>query len=193
MERERGGRNQRRRRRLEETRTVPQSALANYLIKRCVLGFMSPQEAQQIAAAAKADVAAAVDYVTGESDGFSFEGINRLAAIGGFGRNSQHAWTDSLKLMKGIRMPSPFCFQLAVLFCGEAKHFKQYFILPHALFATFRKRMFGAEGAMERFWEQMQNHPALEDNPVTTRRNWKKRYIPFGLHGDGVPISGVGK
>ena len=90
-------------------------------------------------------------------------------------------------------MPNPFCFQLPVLFCGEAKHFKQYFILPHELFATFRKRMFGAEGAMERFWEQMQNHLALEDNPVTTKRNWKKRYIPFGLHGDGVPISGVGK
>ena len=189
MERERGGRNQRRRRRMGEPRTVPQSALANYLIKRCVLGFMSPQEAQQLGAAGKSDVAAAVDYVTGERDGFSF----RLAAIGGFGRNSQHAWIDSLKLMKGIRMPNPFCFQLPVLFCGEAKHFKQYFILPHALFATFRKRIFGAEGAMERFWEQMQNHPALEDNPVTTKRNWKKRYIPFGLHGDGVPISGVGK
>ena len=68
---------------MEETRTVRQSALANYLLKRCVLGFMSPQEAQQIAAAAQADVATAVDYVTGESDGFSFEGINRLAAIGG--------------------------------------------------------------------------------------------------------------
>ena len=116
------GRNQRKRRRMEETRTVPQSALANYLIKRCVLGFMSPQEAQQIAAAAKADVAAAVDYVTGERDGFSF----RLAAIGGFGRNSQHAWTDLLKLMKGIRMPNPFCFQLPVLFFGEEKHFKQF-------------------------------------------------------------------
>ena len=72
-----------------EPRTVPQSALANDLLKRCVLGFMSPQEAQQIAAAAKADVAAAVDYVTGESDGFSFEGINRLAAIGRFRCASQ--------------------------------------------------------------------------------------------------------
>ena len=173
-----------------EPRTVAQSALANYLIKRCVLGFMSPQEAQQIGAAAKSDVAAAVDYVTGESDGFSFEGINRLVAIGRFGRHSQHAWTDSLKLMKGIRMPNPFCFQLPVLFFGEAKHFKQYFILPHALFATFRKRIFGAEGAME---GNPVTNLALEGNPVTTRRNWKKRYIPFGLHGDGVPISGVGK
>ena len=53
--------------------------------------------------------------------------------------------------------------------------------------------MLGADGAMERFWEQMALHPALENNPVTTKRNWKKRYTPFGLHGDGVPISGVGK
>ena len=139
--------------------------------------------------------------VSANKKGFSFEGINRLAAIGRSGRNSEHASTDLLKLMKGIRMPSPFCFQLAVLLFGEAKHFKQYFILPHELFASlfhnypahFRQRMLGADGAMERFWEQMQNHPALENNPVTTKRNWKNLYIPFGLHGDGVPISGVGK
>ena len=46
---------------MEETRTVPQSALANYLIKRCTLGFMSPQEAPQIAEAATADAEAAVE------------------------------------------------------------------------------------------------------------------------------------
>ena len=114
-----------------EPRTVPQSALANYLIKRCVLGFMSPQEAQRIADAAKTDVAAAVEYVTGDSDSFSFDGINKLAAIGCSGRLSQHAWNGLLGLMKGIRMPNPFAFQLPVLFRGEYKQLTQYFILPH--------------------------------------------------------------
>ena len=50
-----------------------------------------------------------------------------------------------------------------------------------------------AEGAMRRFWEQMTKHPAIEGNPVTTKPNWKSRYILFGLHGGGVPISGVRK
>ena len=39
----------------------------------------------------------------------------------------------------------------------------------------------------------MEGNPQLKDHPVRARRDWKRRAIPLVLHGDGVPLTGLGK
>ena len=39
----------------------------------------------------------------------------------------------------------------------------------------------------------MEDNPQLKDHPVLYRRDWKRRAIPLVLHGDGVPLTGIGK
>ena len=39
----------------------------------------------------------------------------------------------------------------------------------------------------------MEDNPQLTDHPVLYRTDWKRRAIPLVLHGDGVPLTGVGK
>ena len=46
---------------------------------------------------------------------------------------------------------------------------------------------------LEQFWDCMEGHPQLIDHPVKDRPNWKKLAIPLCIHGDGVPLTGVGK
>ena len=33
----------------------------------------------------------------------------------------------------------------------------------------------------------------MKDHPVLYRKDWKRRAIPLVLHGDGVPLTGIGK
>ena len=39
----------------------------------------------------------------------------------------------------------------------------------------------------------MQDHPLLDGHPVLGVRRWTHRAIPISVHGDGVPVTGVGK
>ena len=39
----------------------------------------------------------------------------------------------------------------------------------------------------------MEDNPQLKDHPVHARRDWKRLAKPLVLHGDGVPLTGLGK
>ena len=196
---DRGGLRQRRARR-EAERPPPQSALASLIVQRVVLGHMSPQDAQQFAAAAETDVRACQEYVHGDAV-FSLVGLHAIAGLGHGGHFAQHAWSGFLSLIKGVQISEPFARELPILWNSTYTPCHQFFMLPHQLFANlyhhyrseFRRRILGAEGAIEHFWNTMSDHPALNDHPMKEKRNWKTLYVPIALHGDGVPISGVGK
>ena len=73
---------------------------------------------------------------------------------------------------------------------------------PHATMATlyehpqkniFNERILPDVDELERFWNAMEDNPQLKDHPVRARRDWKRRAIPLVLHGDGVPLTGLGK
>ena len=164
------------------------------------MGHMSPQEAQKFAAAAEADIQACQEYVHGDAV-FSFVGLRELAGLGHGGYFSQHAWSGFLSLIRGVNIPWPFGRDLPIVYNSQLTSCLQFFILPHQLFANlyhhyraeFARRMLGAEGTMENFWNAMSDHPALDGHLMKETRNWKNLYVPIALHGDGVPISGVGK
>ena len=73
---------------------------------------------------------------------------------------------------------------------------------PNATMATlyehpqknmFNERILPDVDELERFWNAMEDNPQLKDHPVRARRDWKRRAIPLVLHGDGVPLTGIGK
>ena len=58
---------------------------------------------------------------------------------------------------------------------------------------TFKERILPDVDELETFWNAMEDNPQLRDHPVLNRRDWKRRAIPLVLHGDGVPLTGIGK
>ena len=73
---------------------------------------------------------------------------------------------------------------------------------PHVSFARcfetkdiWREMILPDEDALEYFWnEQLRaRSPRLENNPMTSVVNWKRRFVPLFMHGDGCPVVGVGK
>lgn len=75
-------------------------------------------------------------------------------------------------------------------------------LYPHEVFAAmyashpdqFEARMLGGDPSkLVAFWDNMDMHPSLAGHPMTSATDWKQRCIPLQLHGDGVPISGLGK
>ena len=50
-----------------------------------------------------------------------------------------------------------------------------------------------AEARVREFWHAMAGTPAMQDHPVTERADFQNLCVPLSFHGDGVPISGIGK
>ena len=46
---------------------------------------------------------------------------------------------------------------------------------------------------LREFWDFMEDHPAMLGHEVKTRHNYKSHAVPVGMHGDEVPIVGLGK
>lgn len=74
--------------------------------------------------------------------------------------------------------------------------------LPHLMFSAlyresssvFMQHMIpGGADQVQRFWQSMAGHPALAGHPMVGVPGWQDKFIPLSLHGDGVPVTGVGK
>ena len=84
---------------------------------------------------------------------------------------------------------------------GTWKMVTQEVLLPHVLFAymwesqrsAFQQFIQGAAGEIEAFWRAMAGNPQLLEHHVHLLHNYQHTAIPIALHGDGVPVVGVGK
>ena len=75
-------------------------------------------------------------------------------------------------------------------------------MLPHELFATmhpkyphqFQQLMVpeGCEG-LKAFWSKMKGHPGMAHHPILGVPSFEERMVPINVHGDCVPITGIGK
>ena len=113
-----------------------------------------------------------------------------LADIGSGGKYANKMHVDLLK-----------SFSFKTTFQEPHGEQSQTMLLPHEMFATiaesyrttWHRSIYPGEHKLLEFWETAQNHPLLKDHPVREREDWTKYCIPFGLHGDGVPVVGLGK
>jgi len=51
----------------------------------------------------------------------------------------------------------------------------------------------GSADNLAPFWRDQRRHPSLIGHPMVAAANWQSTFIPLGLHGDGVPVVGIGK
>jgi hypothetical protein len=73
-------------------------------------------------------------------------------------------------------------------------------LLPHELFsymhsvpAVWERCVMSSFRMLGKFWSVFQDHPCMVGHPCRGEDNWKDLCIPLALHGDEVPIVGVGK
>ena len=155
------------------------SLLVAYLLSEMVWGAISPQQAQHIANLAKKDI----DALQGKPR--VYDEIADLAGVGSSGAYPNKCY-------------GAFLFKLP--YKQPVGEVLQSMMLPHELFsaifthypATWTKSMHSSHEACEHFWTSMEGHPAVTDG-LKNGRNFKTHCVPLALHGDGVPLTAIGK
>ena len=74
-------------------------------------------------------------------------------------------------------------------------------LLPHELFSSiyhsykgaWRQSLYGSADSICKFWQAQASHPQMAGHPVSFKPNRFTLAIPLSLHGDDVPVTGVGK
>ena len=174
------------------------SSLARLLMLLWSTGTLSPQMIQKIAAATKDDI----EKVSASST-CPFDDITFLADMGTKGANPQNMHSE-LTNRFNFKICEPGLFMLPLVVSAAKKvwaNFKQGIMLPHVLFANiyhifpalFTKIILPSQEILAEFWSAMADHPNMANHAASHKSKFATHGIPISLHGDGVPVTGVGK
>ena len=197
-----GGRARRRKRNICGGGAVPEianSALATYLQESWSWGKYSPQECQRLAHLAMTDIRRAQQC----SETMTFLNLEKLAKLGGSGKHPSNMHVEMDAAMPPVALPKVDYFDLPIKnpTSGLVEMTVQSILLPHmmlhAFFSSMRhvffSRLVPEVGIVEKFWKDVSHSEHYKTHPVRHRKNHRRRCIPIFLHGDGVPVVGVGK
>ena len=185
------------------------SQLVGLLIMLWAWGFISPQLVQRISSAVDTDI----KYLNARNKSMAeaevrfeeFEDIVILAGIGDYGRYSNNCNRDLMRVLPAmnIYVPSPTMIPLKQM--NVATHTwrscKQVILWPHVLFAmiyehykdTWAKRVCPGVEAVRNYWHCVRNSPQLDNDHIKARGDFTSHCVPIMVHGDGVPVTGIGK
>ena len=75
-----------------------------------------------------------------------------------------------------------------------------FILLPHELFAymwdhqdVWKRKMLSDPNKLREFWNSMDGHPAMFNHPLKDYDDFEDWCLPISMHGDEVPVFGVGK
>ena len=187
----------------ESQRPTPKhgdSALAELLVRYWAWGFLSPQMVQKIAAAAASDIRRYKD-----DDLDFYEKLKMLQGLGSEGRHSNNMNAElRTKLAKDHHFKNCILdvkLPLSKPGCSATTFEGQVIILPHAWFSAvfhsyksaWKEHILPDVAKLNQFWDDMSGNPQMVGHNVRSVPNFRSRAIPISLHGDGVPVTGVGK
>ncbi|CAE8728388.1 unnamed protein product [Polarella glacialis] len=66
-------------------------------------------------------------------------------------------------------------------------------VIYHRYSKTWRKSVLPSEHKLHEWWEHVKEHPQMLNHPIKTRDQRARWGVPLAIHGDGVPITGIGK
>ena len=189
-----GGQRQRIQRAAERDAPSVKSVFAEFLLKMFAWGTFSPQQVQSMAALVVQDIQ------TAEEKAGRLVELERLAELGTHGQYPNHIHGDLMGKIKTTSNIQPTYYE-TLTFKSPVGPARQGFLLPHETFATiyhnypktWERSVLPNTEALADFWQSVEEHPQMLNHPVTKRRSFASKAIPFGFHGDGVPITGVGK
>ena len=125
--------------------------------------------------------------------------LRQLAAAGTNGQHQHKCYADVMKVAApDNRLPSAFLQRLP--FKAPLQTLLQAFLLPHMLFSaiyhsypdTWRQCICPDAKRVEEFWRSVEGSPCVVA-AIKAKRNFRQRLIPLALHGDVVPVTGLGK
>lgn len=129
----------------------------------------------------------------------SLADLEKMAANGSHGFYANKCYSG---LMKSLPVP----VQIPQMTVGRlpfqgGKWLQQAFLLPHELFSciyhsfpdTWAKCMVPAKERLQSFWRSNREHPAMAASDLPTKEGYDHLAVPISMHGDDVPITGIGK
>ena len=166
------------------------SALVALLLEKWAWGQISARQVQELCAAA-------------QSDGLLHPHVLALSTIGSAGSNPNNCNRDLLTKLSAPMLShaqSMHSFPMKHPRAGSFTH-GQKLMLPHEVFAniyehypsTFRDKILGGEGELQKFWRSMRGSPLHDGHEVRDRPSYDTMAVPVSVHGDGVPVAGIAK
>ena len=125
--------------------------------------------------------------------------LRNMAKIGTHGHHQNKCYADLMRQCLDISIPRPFVATLP--FVKPLNDQFQSLLLPHEPFSAiyhsykgaWRQSIYGSADSVRRFWEAQESHPQMVGHPVSFKPNRFTLAIPISMHGDDVPVTGVGK
>ena len=126
--------------------------------------------------------------------------LERLAQLGTHGIYPNKVHGDLMNRIKAMSNMQPV-FNETLPFKSPVGPARQAFLLPHETFAsiyhnypdTWKHSILPNTEELSDFWKSVQDHPQMLGHPISKRQSWMSKAIPISFHGDGVPITGIGK
>jgi hypothetical protein len=177
----------------KKRKVTVKSELVEHLVEQWSLGLISPQEVQKQSEKSCKDFRNAGCQAP--------EDLAKMASLGGSGNSPQNMSRDLFHfaeprtiIAKSFMCHLPF---------KDGKRHAQALLLPHEHFSNlyhnfprvWSKSILPDDSDISSFWKDAKSHPSMKQHPLLRDpdRNWMQKCVPLGLHGDGVPTSGVGK
>ena len=169
-----------------EKEVQQESAVCALLMTLFAQGLMSGVLCHKVAQAAQKDIR------EGKAGG-EFPDLDRLANLKQ-GKNLKRSVHGILA--KSATWPMPMKVQMPYV---DGEHFA-HILLPHEMFAAFyenqekwKESMLPDESKLPLLWSSLEGHPSMQAHPITKQKDYKSTFLPLTLHGDEVPVQGIGK
>ena len=126
----------------------------------------------------------------------------RLGALGSFGRQSQNIWRDLKGCLPTCRLPDLHAFRTPFEHRTLGRFMKSASILlPHELLGKiyeefpriWTRYICPGPECVQQFWAAVSHTDQYRAHPVRDRETHQTMCIPVKLHGDGTPVTGLGK
>ena len=184
--------------------TLAPSKLVKNLLRDFAWGAMSAQKLQEICMSSVQDLEALNRILSG-NEKWPTNAIQtdqtKVAKIGASGQYSNKCYGDLMKIVEAnIKLPEPH--RVYLRFAPPLGDQVQEMLLPHETFAalfqckaTWNKVILPNIDLPSEFWSAQENkHPQWQGHPIAKMNPKQLQYlIPLSLHGDEVPVTGVGK
>lgn len=131
--------------------------------------------------------------------------IPDLSVLAGLGTDGLYPNHMNSELIQKLTAPGLQPFNVAIPLKDKTGNgwsfYNQSLLLPHETFAAYfhvypeawRRHICPSTAKITEFWQEMEENPQFLGHPVRDRETFRTKAIPIGLHGDGVPVTGVGK
>jgi hypothetical protein len=166
------------------------------MVMMVLWGHISPQLLQKVMKLMRDDLEL---FKQGKLD---VNGIDKLKNLGTTGSHPNNCWRDLKKLLPVPKLPKLHRLLLPMKHNTLGKFVQNVpMMLPHVLFSAiyehyplmWDKIIYGSRLTCQKFWRSVKDSPQFMSHPVRHRVGFEDHCIPLKIHGDGTPVTGLGK